>query len=74
MSGSPGRNLRVGIEALPGQIGIVVEESSGAMNEAAVRVFGSVWRAFPAEGEEPLRRGEQVQVERVERTPMARGN
>jgi hypothetical protein len=29
-------------------------------------VFASTWRAFPTEGEEPLREGEQVQIERVE--------
>src|SRR5215510_9588234 len=50
----------------PGRIGVVVEASKGAMHEGAVRVFGSTWRAFPSEGEEPLKDGEQVQVERVE--------
>jgi len=44
----------------------VVEPSSGESGEGAVKVFGSVWRAFPAEGEERLRTGEQVQVERVD--------
>ena len=65
MRTSPGRELKMGMETMPGQVGIVVNSSEGAMREGAVRVFGSTWRAFPAEGEEPLREGEQVQVERV---------
>ena len=66
MRGSPGRELKTGMESLPGRIGVVVEPSKGAMKEGAVRVFASTWRAFPAEGEEPLREGEQVEIERVE--------
>lgn len=66
MRGSPGRELKMGVESLPGRIGVVVEPSKGAMQEGAVRVFASTWRAFPAEGEEPLREGEQVEIERVE--------
>jgi membrane protein implicated in regulation of membrane protease activity len=66
MRGSPGRELKTGMEALPGRIGVVVEPSKGSMHEGAVRVFASTWRAFPAEGEEPLREGEQVEIERVE--------
>src|SRR5262249_16098065 len=64
--GCPGRELKAGVDTLPGRIGVVVEASKGAMHEGAVRVFGSTWRAFPSEGEEPLKDGEQVQVERVE--------
>jgi inner membrane protein len=66
MRGSPGRELKTGVDTLPGRVGLVVESSTGALREGAVRVFGSTWRAFPAEGEEPLREGEQVQIERVE--------
>jgi membrane protein implicated in regulation of membrane protease activity len=66
MRGSPGRELKTGMDTLPGKIGVVVEPSKGAMLEGAVRVFASTWRAFPTEGEEPLREGEQVQIERVE--------
>jgi len=66
LRGSPGRELKTGVETLPGRIGVVVEASRGAMHEGAVRVFGSTWRAFPSYGEEPLKDGEQVQVERVE--------
>lgn len=66
MRGSPGRELKTGIDSLPGQTGLVVNSSTGATREAAVRVFGSTWRAFPAEGEEPLTEGEQVTIDRVE--------
>jgi membrane protein implicated in regulation of membrane protease activity len=66
MRGSPGRELKTGMETLPGKVGIVVNSSEGAMSEGAVRVFGSTWRAFPVEGEEPLREGEQVRIERVD--------
>jgi membrane protein implicated in regulation of membrane protease activity len=63
---SPGRELKMGIDSLPGRIGVVVSSSEGATREGAVRVFGSTWRAFPAEGEDALSEGEQVQIERVE--------
>jgi membrane protein implicated in regulation of membrane protease activity len=63
---SPGRELKTGVDNLPGQIGIVVTSSAGASREGAVRVFGSTWRAFPAAGEESLCEGEQVRVERVD--------
>jgi membrane protein implicated in regulation of membrane protease activity len=66
MRGSPGRELKMGLDTLPGRMGVVVESSKGVMQEGAVRVFASTWRAFPAEGEEPLLEGEQVQIERVE--------
>lgn len=66
MRGSPGRELKTGVDSLPGRVGVVVQASSGALQEGAVRVFASTWRAFPAEGEEPLREGEQVLIERVE--------
>lgn len=61
-----GDSLRTGVESLPGKIGTVVSSSRGAMNEGAVKVFGSTWTAYPAEGEEPLEAGERVQVERME--------
>lgn len=66
----PARNaddaLKTGMESLPGQVGTVVEPSSLDTGEAAVKVFGSVWRAFPSPDEAPLRKGEQVQVERIQ--------
>jgi inner membrane protein len=63
---SPGRELKTGIESLPGRIGVVVENSSGPTREAAVRVFGSTWRAFPIDDDEALQAGEKVIIERVE--------
>jgi membrane protein implicated in regulation of membrane protease activity len=70
MRGSPGRDLKSGIDSLPGRLALVVSASEGAMGEGAVRVFGSTWRAFPVEGEEPLREGEQVRIERVDGTSV----
>ena len=58
--------LRSGIETIIGQVGTVVESSRGALNEGAVRVYGSTWTAFPAEGEWPLQEGDSVTVERIE--------
>ena len=45
---------------------IVVSSSQGALNEGAVKVFGSVWTAYPAEGEPPLEAGDRVVVERLQ--------
>jgi membrane protein implicated in regulation of membrane protease activity len=61
-----GDSLRSGAEALPGKIGTVVSSSRGAMNEGAVKVFGSTWTAYPAPGESPLEAGERVCVESIE--------
>jgi membrane protein implicated in regulation of membrane protease activity len=58
--------LRSGAETMIGQIGTVIEPSRGALNEGAVKVYGSVWTAFPAEGEWPLKEGDSVAVERIE--------
>jgi inner membrane protein len=58
--------LMSGIDTIIGQVGMVVESSRGALNEGAVSVYGSVWTAFPAEGEWPLREGDSVSVERIE--------
>jgi membrane protein implicated in regulation of membrane protease activity len=58
--------LRTGAAALPGQVGTVVTSSQGALNEGAVKVFGSVWTAYPAEGEPPLEAGDRVVVERLQ--------
>jgi membrane protein implicated in regulation of membrane protease activity len=40
-----GGDLKTGVEALPGKVGTVVSSSRGAMNEGAVKVFGSTWTA-----------------------------
>jgi len=61
-----GDSLRTGVDALPGKIGTVVSSSKGALNEGAVKVFGSTWTAYPAPGEAPLEAGERVSVERIE--------
>lgn len=58
--------VAIGIEGLPGKIGMVTESSKGALNEAAVKVYGSVWRAYPEDGEEPLNQGEKVMITRIE--------
>ena len=64
-SGDPDE-LKMGAAALPGQVGTVVTSSQGALNEGAVKVFGSVWTAYPAEGEPPLEAGDRVVVERLQ--------
>jgi|ERR1700752_1432835 len=61
-----GQSLRTGVDALPGKIGTVVSSSKGALQEGAVKVFGSTWTAYPAPGEGPLEAGERVSVESVE--------
>ena len=58
--------LKTGMASLPGQVGVVTEASRGALGQGAVKVFGSTWTAFPAEGEEPFEEGERVAVERVD--------
>lgn len=55
--------LKTGAAALPGKVGTVVTSSRGALNEGAVKVFGSTWTAYPAEGEPPLEAGDRVVVE-----------
>src|SRR5882724_6591343 len=61
-----GESLRTGVDSLPGKIGTVVSSSRGAMQEGAVKVFGSTWTAYPADGESPLEAGERVRVESIE--------
>src|SRR5436309_4303578 len=61
-----GGDLKSGFEALPGKIGTVVSSSRGALHEGAVKVFGSTWTAYPADGEEPLEAGDRVVVERIQ--------
>ena len=61
-----GGDLKTGVEALPGKIGTVVSSSRGALHEGAVKVFGSTWTAYPADGEEPLEAGDRVEVTSVQ--------
>lgn len=58
--------IKTGIDTLPGQIGTVADSSKGALNEAAVKVYGSIWTAFPVDSSQQLIEGEKVEVERVE--------
>lgn len=58
--------MKMGVDTLPGQVGMVVSSSQGALHEGAVKVFGSVWTAYPAEGEPPLEAGDRVVVERLQ--------
>jgi membrane protein implicated in regulation of membrane protease activity len=53
---------KIGIESLPGQVGTVTSNSRGGLNEAAVKVYGSEWTAFPVDGESELLKGEKVEV------------
>jgi membrane protein implicated in regulation of membrane protease activity len=56
-----GDDVRMGVDSLPGQIGTVTTSSKGALNEGAVRVYGSEWTAYPIEGE-TITEGEKVEV------------
>jgi inner membrane protein len=55
-----------GTDSMPGQIGTVTTASKGALNEGAVKVFGSTWTAYPEDEETVLREGEKVEVVRVQ--------
>lgn len=61
-----GDGPKIGIDALPGQIGTVTIGSRGALKESAVKVYGTVWTAFPDDGETELKEGEKVEVIRVQ--------
>ena len=58
--------VKMGVDALPGQIGTVTSKSKGALNEAAVKVYGSIWTAFPLDEKNILEEGEKVEVVRVQ--------
>lgn len=59
-------SLKTGIDSLPGQIGTVTMASKGALREGAVKVYGSIWTAFPNDDATPLVEGEKVEVVRVQ--------
>ncbi len=61
-----GAELKMGVDSLPGRVGIVVSSSHGALNEGAVKVYGSTWTAYPSEGEEPLEAGDRVVIDKVQ--------
>jgi len=54
--------VKMGMDALPGQIGTVTGASKGALHEGAVKVYGSTWTAYPIDGETTLEEGEKVEV------------
>ncbi len=60
-----GHTQKMGFDSLPGQVGTVTAASKGALNEAAVKVYGSIWTAFPADGETIFTDGEKVEVVEV---------
>ena len=60
-----GNTIKSGVDSLPGKVGTVIEASKGAMGEAAVKVFGSTWTAYPIDDETKLIAGEKVEVVEV---------
>ena len=60
-----GNTMKSGVDSLPGKIGTVTAASKGALNEGAVKVFGSTWTAYPLDGEVGLVEGEKVEVVEV---------
>lgn len=60
-----GDRMKSGVDALPGKVGTVTAASKGALNEGAVKVFGSTWTAFPIDEETKLIEGEKVEVVEV---------
>jgi len=59
-----GEAIRTGVDALPGKVGTVTGSSKGALNEAAVKVYGSTWTAYPID-DVALTEGEKVEVVEV---------
>jgi len=59
-----GEAIRTGVDALPGKVGTVTGASKGALNEAAVKVYGSTWTAYPID-DVALTEGEKVEVVEV---------
>lgn len=54
--------VKMGVDSLPGQVGTVTIASKGALQQGAVRVYGSEWTAYPMDGETELTEGEKVEV------------
>ncbi len=57
--------VKIGLDALPGQIGTVTSASKGALKEGAVKVYGSTWTAYPEDDVE-LVEGQKVEVVSVQ--------
>ena len=61
---SQGEHFRTGVDSLPGKVGTVTGASKGALNEGAVKVYGSTWTAYPID-DIALAEGEKVEVVEV---------
>ena len=59
-----GEHFRTGVDSLPGKVGTVTGASKGALNEGAVKVYGSTWTAYPVD-DVALAEGEKVEVVEV---------
>ena len=57
--------MKSGVDSLPGKVGTVTIASKGALNEGAVKVYGSTWTAYPMDGDGTLIEGEKVEVVEV---------
>ena len=57
--------MKSGVDSLPGKVGTVTGASQGALQQGAVKVFGSTWTAYPIDGETELVEGEKVEVVEV---------
>jgi len=62
LSLSEENTVKMGMDSLPGQVGTVTLGSKGALNEGAVKVYGSTWTAYPIDDETVLVEGEKVEV------------
>ena len=59
------QRFKTAVESLPGHVGTVTAASKGALNEAAVKVYGSTWTAYPIDDDTELSEGEKVEVVEV---------
>ena len=60
----PTDRVLTAIDSLPGKVGTVIGPSKGALNEGAVKVYGSTWTAYPVD-DVALTEGEKVEVVEV---------
>jgi membrane protein implicated in regulation of membrane protease activity len=60
----PTDRILTAIDSLPGKVGTVIGASKGALNEGAVKVYGSTWTAYPID-DIALTEGEKVEVVEV---------
>ena len=60
----PADRVLTAVDSLPGKVGTVTYASKGALNEAAVKVYGSTWTAYPVD-DVALAEGEKVEVVEV---------